>query len=130
MVALFSHRTQRMERMMSECEQGWKIRSTSAFGCGVLISNESTLSFLTVDEAEDILNEHATLQNQLSIARSENQRLTKYADDYEEEIETLKRGVESAHLHLLASICECGEPLRETDAFDVLDTLLTAQEPD
>ena len=36
----------------------------------------------------------------------------------------LKRGVESAHLHLLASICECGEPLEETDAFDVLDALL------
>ena len=109
---------------MSECEQGWKIKSTSAFGCGVLISNESTLSFLTVDEAEDMLNEHATLQNQLSIAMSENQRLTKHVEDYKEENEALKRGVESAHLHLLASICECGEPLKETDAFDVLDDIV------
>ena len=48
----------------------------------------------------------------------------------EAENAALKRGVESAHLHLLASICECGEPLKETDAFDVLDALLTAEVDD
>ena len=50
---------------MSECERGWKIKSTSAFGCGILISNESTLSFLTVDEAEAKLNEHVALKRLL-----------------------------------------------------------------
>ena len=32
------------------------------------------------------LNEHATLQNQLGVAMSENQRLTKIVEDYKEEV--------------------------------------------
>ena len=52
-------------------------------------------------------NEHAALKR-------ENKRLLK--------------GIKMAHLHLLASRCECGEPLKETDAFDCLDALLTAEE--
>ena len=60
--------------MMSECEQGWKIKPTSLFGsCGILISNDSTLSFLTVDEAEAMLNKHINLE-----AENEDLRLMLY----------------------------------------------------
>jgi len=45
-----------------------------------------------------------------------------------ERINQLKDGIKMAHLHLLASVCECGEPLKETDAFDVLDALLTGDD--
>ncbi len=55
--------------------------------------------------------------------------------DYVEILETnqarllaVARAAKEAHLHLLASVCECGESLKETDAFDVLDTALAAVE--
>ena len=60
---------------MSEREHGWKIKSTSAFGCGILISNKSTLSFLTVDEAEAMLNEHAELKRENEELRNGGRRL-------------------------------------------------------
>lgn len=41
----------------------------------------------------------------------------------------LSKGIDMAHLHLLASICECGEPLKETDAFDCLDALKEGDDP-
>ncbi len=93
--------------------------------------------------------------DQIYMLKGENERLTKGIEDLQEEndgfiaavagmrdkwtppdevakleakIEALWRGIKSAHLHLSASICECGEPLRETDAFDVLDTLLTEED--
>lgn len=86
--------------------------------------------------------EKRVFSDQISLLKNENERLTdrieelereiiqieKVTDAYADENAALKRGVESAHLHLLASICECGEPLKETDAFDVLDTLLKAEE--
>ena len=46
--------------------------------------------------------------------------------ELEAENEKLREGIDMAHLHLLASICECGEPLKETDAFDCLDALRAA----
>lgn len=45
-----------------------------------------------------------------------------------EDNRALMEAIKSAHLHLLASICECGELLKETDAFDVLDSLLTEKD--
>jgi len=50
-------------------------------------------------------------------------------DRLKRENERLLKGI-MAHLHLLASRCECGEPLKETDAFNCLDTLLKEQEDD
>ena len=47
---------------------------------------------------------------------------------FKRENKRLLKGIKMAHLHLLASRCECGEPLKETDAFDCLDALLTAEE--
>ena len=44
-----------------------------------------------------------------------------------EKVERLEKGIKMAHLHLLASVCECGEPLKETDAFDCLDALLESE---
>ena len=41
----------------------------------------------------------------------------------EAENKRLREGIDMAHLHLLASVCDCGEPLKETDAFDCLDAL-------
>ena len=42
------------------------------------------------DLIAELSDEIATLQNQLSIAMSENQRLTKHVEDYKEEIEELE----------------------------------------
>ena len=47
-----------------------------------------------------------------------------------EKVERLEKGIKMAHLHLLASVCECGEPLKETDAFDCLDALLESEGED
>ena len=58
------------------------------------------------------LNEHATLQNQLSVAMSENQRLTKIVEDYEEENDTLKGkllAIECAGCGKTMLECECDE---------------------
>lgn len=55
-----------------------------------------TVSVILLEDVLDILNEHATLQNQLSVAMSENQRLTKHVEDYEEENAALKRAVQAA----------------------------------
>jgi len=52
------------------------------------------------DLIAELSDEIATLQNQLSIAMSENQRLTKHVEDYEEDNATLKAK--------LAAI-ECGD---------------------
>ena len=57
---------------------------------------------------------------QISALKQENEAL-------KGENERLLKGIKMAHLHLLASRCECGEPLKETDAFDCLDALLEEQ---
>ena len=78
--------------------------------------------------ATEIEKENAELKRELDTERSMRHEAQ---SDYGNQIETLaklKQGIESAHLHLLASICECGEPLKETDAFDVLDALLKEPE--
>ena len=48
----------------------------------------------------NLIKENATLQNQLSVAMSENQRLTKHVDDYEEEVAALKRDNERLQMAL------------------------------
>jgi hypothetical protein len=52
------------------------------------------------------------------------QRLYAENKELKDENAALKRGIKKAHLYLLASVCDCGEPLKDTDAFDVLDALL------
>ena len=94
--------------MTEQCEHEWRRyidheRYYALFICDKPDCNAE----LSMQEAEIVLNEHAALKR-------ENKRLLK--------------GIKMAHLHLLASRCECGEPLMETDAFDCLDALLTAEE--
>ena len=52
-----------------------------------------------------LLSNLATLQNQLSVAMSENQRLTKYVADYEEENAMLKQEIAGLN-HLIDRVYE------------------------
>jgi hypothetical protein len=45
----------------------------------------------------------------------------------QEKVERLTKGIKMAHLHLLVSVCDCGEHLEDTDAFDCLDALLAEE---
>jgi len=63
-----------------------------------------TVSVILLEDVLDILNEHATLQNQLSVAMSENQRLTKHVEDYKEENAALRGEVE--HTSMLLKVSE------------------------
>jgi hypothetical protein len=70
----------------------------------------------------------AALMGGFAKFRKEQRRvIEEMAKDYARLL-AVARAAKMAHLHLLASICECGEPLKETDAFDVLDAALSAVE--
>ncbi len=119
---------------MSECEHEW--RKWHPWCATYRCIQTGCYKNMPSDEVERRLNEHTELKRELAKEKewfsktlhAGSKDALKMLDGIDE-IAKLKRGVKSAHLHLLASICECGEPLKETDAFDVLDALLTAEEP-
>ena len=118
---------------MSECEHKWHFYEESIDGCFCVRGCRGRLGR---GKAEAMLNEYAALKREAEERQAlinemgwEVDAWGKFTNGFLiDKCRTLKRGTESAHLHLLASICECGEPLKETDAFDVLDALLTAEE--
>ena len=67
--------------------------------------------------------EEPGLERKIAQLKAEKNILLEHGVAQMKEIERLKNGIDMAHLHLLASVCECGEPLKETDAFDCLDAL-------
>ena len=70
------------------------------------------------------------LEAELEDYKAGNKDLKEGFGQLEAENERLSKGIDMAHLHLLASICECGEPLKETDAFDCLDALKESGDAD
>ena len=92
----------------------------------VSTDNEGKVHVLDDDLGIDILMDLLTAK--LELTKSNLKVCDGWVKEYHEENEALRDGIKSAHLHLLASVCECGEPLKETDAFDVLDALLKESE--
>ena len=100
------------------------LRCRSCNGHTIFVGKGGHLTCSYIDCKEpSIERQIAQLEEDNKDVRKSNHTLYLRCQLLEAENERLNKGIDMAHLHLLASICECGEPLKESDAFDCLDAL-------